>query len=160
MKYIVEIPDGVPVSEELVSFDMCRPSWWDEAYQKGLNDAWETAQAICCTENIDELERMGFNCLFTDLRANQHDAIINNSAFEVIKLLKAWKWKQNEIKVGDEIIFEGDVKAVVVDMDGRTLWALSEVGTMNVLDGTTPREKTGRFFPQVEELLKKMQEEE
>lgn len=50
-KYIIEIPDEVPVSDELVPFDMCRPSWYLEAYENGKadteDDVWEFIRIIC-----------------------------------------------------------------------------------------------------------------
>lgn len=38
-KYIVEIADEITKDSQLVPFDMCRPSWWEEAYNQGKADA-------------------------------------------------------------------------------------------------------------------------
>lgn len=35
-KYIVEIADEIEKDSALVPFDMCRPSWWEEAYKQGM----------------------------------------------------------------------------------------------------------------------------
>ena len=35
-KYIVEIADEIEKDSVLVPFDMCRPSWWEEAYKQGM----------------------------------------------------------------------------------------------------------------------------
>ena len=47
-KYIVEIEDEITKDSVLVPFDMCRPSWWEEAYSKGKADA--EAMIIHCKE--------------------------------------------------------------------------------------------------------------
>ncbi|MBP5449554.1 MAG: hypothetical protein J6Y01_05490 [Spirochaetales bacterium] len=38
-KYILEIAGEISQDSQLVPFDMCRPSWWEEAYNKGKAEA-------------------------------------------------------------------------------------------------------------------------
>lgn len=47
-KYIVEIADEITKDSVLVPFDMCKPSWWEEAYNKGKADA--EAKIIHCKD--------------------------------------------------------------------------------------------------------------
>ena len=79
------------------------------------------------------------------------------SVSEVIEKMKAYEQKQEEIKVGDEVISEDDIKAVVIDMDNYLLHVLDENG---VIQGW-PKEdvvKTDRHFPDIATVLKKMKE--
>lgn len=71
-----------------------------------------------------------------------------------------WKRKKEEIRVGDEVIIKSDgVKGVVLDED---LCGEFSVFTENGCCEAYRKihfEKTGRHFPEVAELLKKMKEE-
>ena len=71
-----------------------------------------------------------------------------------------WKRKKDEIRVGDEVIIKSDgVKGVVLDED---LCGEFSVFTENGCCEAYRKihfEKTGRHFPEVAELLKKMREE-
>lgn len=58
-KYIVEIPDEVPVSDELVPFDMCRPSWYWEAYKKGKAEAEKEKEEIHVGDEVRCMDRVG-----------------------------------------------------------------------------------------------------
>ncbi len=63
-KYIVEIPDEIEISKEsqLVPFDMCRPSWWEEAYNKGKADAQKEWTARWeCVKSTDMVS-IDFRC--------------------------------------------------------------------------------------------------
>ena len=73
----------------------------DEAYQRGLDDAWEAARKIVCDESFDSSTLMHiFN------RRSSFDGIFGSfSASEAIAKLKAYEEKKEEddIKVGDEL---------------------------------------------------------
>ena len=104
----------------------------NEAYQKGLDDAWEAAKKIVCDEELD------WNTLLHIFNRGNFDGIFGDfSASEAIEKLKAYEEKQkaeNEINVGDEVDWSGDKFIVTrifqpydkaeecdgVDMDGCT----------------------------------------
>jgi hypothetical protein len=121
----------------------------DEAYQRGLNDAWDAARKIAKLDT-DEQKRL-FGCFGIYFVAHEF------SASEAIDKIRQYEQKQEKIKVGDEVISDEDIKGVTVDMDDYLLHVLDENGVIQAW----PREdvvKTGRNFPEIAEVLKKMQE--
>lgn len=67
--------------------------------------------------------------------------------------------EKEEIKVGDEVVSEDDIKAVVIDMDDYLLHVLNENGLVQ----GWPREdvaKTDRHFPEIAAVLEKMRGEQ
>lgn len=138
-------------------------------YQQGLCDAWEAAKKIFGYEidgglPVDELRNAfgwesGLFCTADILRTN--------TASEAIAKLKAYEEQQKadaEIKVGDEVVALSG-KAIVfrrfTDAKGEDVcvyWYPDE-NRIN-RDRTSTLEKTGRHFPQVEELLEAMKDGE
>ena len=185
-KYIIELEDDIkyliingradnrcytlvrPVTElELLNSDYINEHFGDlqdEAYQCGLNDAWEAAKKIFGYEidgalNIDELKKaFGSNVYCTA------DIIRANTAAQAIAKLKAYeeKQKEDEVKVGDEVAFHHD--------DGRpdTVVVVTYIGKDGFIDGMDGRgtqyahknptkwTKTGRHF-NIDKILEEMQ---
>lgn len=125
----------------------------EEAYQKGLDDAWECAKRIVLTKTdancryftVDELEKI-FGC------STSQSVFSTYSASGAIEKVKAY-----EIKVGDELQANDDpsVKIIVSQVKGDTIWGFNSEGTFS----NRPNfdwHKTGRHFPQVAELLNAM----
>ena len=138
------------------------------SYEKGLNDAWETARKIvlpsdCYTNGlyVNMKEIFGLNDylargVFTDF-----------SASEAIAKIKEYEEKQAEqqakeekFKVGDEVISDGR-RFVVLGIDSGEwydLWCLDNGLTYDMICSKDLR-KTGRSFPQLVELFKQMKGE-
>ena len=154
-KYIIDIPDEVPVSDELVPFDMCRPSWYWEAYKKGKADtednAWEFAMTCLKMDGADFYKCFGCSMV---------DCLTELSYHEAKAKFDAWK-KEKKILVGDEVIYNSRTRAVVLKPETKerygTILATSELATISASHDDL--EKTGRHFPEVAQLLKKMREE-
>lgn len=75
----------------------------DEAYQRGLTDAWETARKIVLSVDDGGLSVYDVSKIFGD--ESSHYVLKNYSAAEAIEKLKTFEEKQKadaEIKVGDE----------------------------------------------------------
>lgn len=150
-KYIIEIPDEVPVSDELVPFDMCRPSWYGEAYEKGKAEAedevWELARIVTSMNMQDYME-----CFVGD-----PDLVMTYQ--EAKAKYEAWKKEKEEIHIGDEVRCMDRVGIVVrIDsMDGgsNVVWEDGATAYIGIKDLT----KTGRHFPEVEKLLERMKAE-
>ena len=74
----------------------------NEAYQRGLDDAWEAARKIVCDDEL------GWNTLLHIFNRGNFDGIFGDfSPSEAIAKLKAYEENQkadDEIKVGDEVI--------------------------------------------------------
>lgn len=134
-------------------------------YAKGLEDAWELARKIVLPEwdsnkkgyTINEMKeiwnRRGYSRILEDFTAQQ--------ALAKIKEYEEKQKEAAEIKVGDEVIYDRE-KCVVTAIanGGYTIMLLGLGGGYMV---RTTRDEiqgkcTGRHFPQVDEVLKQMQE--
>lgn len=116
------------------------------------NEVWEFATTCTKMDGADSVDVFGGFSL---------DSFTKYSYQEAKAKYDAWKKSKEEIHVGDEVKF-GDTNGVVVGIDTAT-----EDGGVNVVcrDGNTGYigmayvTKTGRHFPEIEELLKKMEED-
>lgn len=154
MKYIVEIPDEVKVSDELVPFDKCRPSWWDEAYQRGLNDAWVAAYKIYSVFTYGEVEKIFGSDVCTIDRIYE-----KYSPLEVVTIIREYERKtkpEEQIKVGDEVESAGDLYIVVRIRDNGTFEGICSAGVDMGLD-LNKFTKTGRHFSQITDVLEQLQ---
>lgn len=128
-------------------------------YEQGLNDAWECARSVVdCKVPFD----------FWELASGQSmlAAFKNYSAKGAIEKIREYEEKQNEaaeIKIGDEVTDDEKLKGIVTYISpcGEYLTLILEDGTALALRWRKADfKKTGRHFPQIEETLKQMQEEE
>lgn len=130
-----------------------------KTYEDGLNEAWELARKIVCLpqdggENVEWLEDT-FGTARTDF------VLRNYSASEAIDAVESYE----KLKVGDEVVDKYGWKRVVtkthnsgeitiMDCNGvfyeccQKAWRMSEF------------KKTGRHFPQIEEVLKQLEDKE
>lgn len=159
--------------KKLVPLDQMRLSWWDEAYKKGLDEAWELARRLIRNTCPNDLMAMGF---FD--RPVQHREISQvlllpySEALAKLRDYEAKKAAEDEaIKVGDE------VTCAITDFDGveynsRFVVCIIEndlagginfgpAGIDDVKDGWNwfsldDLKKTGRHFPEIAVLLEKM----
>lgn len=132
----------------------------NKTYEQGLADAWEAARKMCMPVNrggmTDNTLIEIFGTPFTG------EIITKNTAAEVIAKIKAYEEEQTEIKVGDEIT-DGKSKCVVVEkynddtgFNQSHLYALDSSGRCFSIykhNFALYWKKTGRHFPQIEELL-------
>ena len=150
-----EVHDKCMSEAEDLAYKLYSPKI-DEAYQRGLNDAWDAARKIVLSREDGGLfsyeERKAvFGC-------GNYMALKTFLAPEAIKKIRQYEQEQKDFKVGDEVISDEDIKGVTVDMDDYLLHVLDENGVIQAW----PREdavKTGRYFPEIAEVLRKMQEE-
>ena len=115
------------------------------------NEVWDFAISCVDMDGIDF-----YRCF-------EHDSVFYLTEYtysEAKSKYDEWKRKKDEIRVGDEVIIKSDgVKGVVLDED---LCGEFSVFTENGCCEAYRKihfEKTGRHFPEVAELLKKMREE-
>jgi len=122
----------------------------DEAYQRGLNDAWDVAKKISIMDSPirDEI----FGLVVTS------NIIDENSASEAIEKIQQYGREQEKIKVGNEVNGKGGRGIITkISDDGDHFNVMWENGST----GYYMREdfkKTGRHFPEIAEVLRKMQE--
>lgn len=124
----------------------------DEAYQRGLNDAWDLADDVSHNRGniLDILGCPTFGVAFKQLTASE--------AIQKLKEYEELQKVEKEIRVGDEVT-RCDRKGVVTRIDHdkcNVCWSTGETGWHSISDLT----KTGRSFPEIVEALKKMRGEE
>ena len=136
---------------------------YKEGYQDGLNDAWECARKLMLRSGrsyADIYKIFGNGSEHFVLRTfSPSEAIAKINAYE-----EARKKAEAEIKVGDEVYFcDKNHTRVVFSIfyenakEPRAL-QFTESGKY-VVDNISDLHKTGRHFPQIEEVLKQMKGE-
>lgn len=131
----------------------------EEAYQKGLDDAWECADKLN-RMTIDEVRRVFDPFGLTIERESIFLCCTPNIAIAKIKAYEEQKKaEKEEVKVGDEVKINNSKYVVVRILNNRTF---EGIGTGGMEEGLylSACKKTGRSFPQIAEVLKQLQEGE
>lgn len=123
----------------------------NEAYQRGLDDAWEAAKKIVCDDELD------WNTLLHIFNRGNFDGIFGDySASEAIAKLKAYEEKRkadDEIKVGDEVIYN-EHKFIVFATETEECYAsLFDVNGRHASASQRECKKTGRHVD-ITDMLK------
>ena len=169
-KYIIELPDdehliswwtytGTEDGKQYIDFHEVVKTLYkepdpgvikQEAYQRGLAEAWDAVRKIFSMDG-EVRETLLHNCFFKDV-------IENISAFEAVEKIRLYE-EQEEIKVGNEVNGKGGRGIITkISDDGDHFNVMWENGST----GYYMREdfkKTGRYFPEIAEVLKKMKGE-
>ena len=125
-----------------------------DEYKRGLADAWEAARKVTQVRKYggygDCLEEV-FGC---------HDTtwdVFDYSASECIEKIRQYEQgKEEQIQVGDEVITASG-KAVVLGV-GPVHFEYVNADGSNGFAKVKNAEKTGRHFPEIAEVLRKMKE--
>ena len=124
-----------------------------EAYQDGLNTAWEYARKIAL--NVEEgALRDVFNV------DTSYSIFIRYSAQEAIQKIAEYEKQKDVIKVGDEVLgtYDDTMAVIMGETEEDHVWHVyTENGCVEKWHENVFR-KTRRTFPQIEEVLKAMQE--
>lgn len=129
----------------------------NKTYEDGLNEAWEAAIKIVCLPSAGGYSASELMDIFGELDISSEHLLKHNTCAEVIAKIKEY---ENRIKVGDEVK-KGEIKGVVIDVGSPA--SMSTVWWQDGIVSGWAREslkKTGRHFPQIEEVLKRLQEGE
>lgn len=122
----------------------------NEAYQRGLKDAWECAKKISIMDSPTRDEIFGL--VITS------NIIDENFAPEAIEKIRQYEQEQEEFKLGDEVDGKsgrGIITKISDDGDHfNVMWENGSTGYYMIEDF----KKTGRRFSEIAEVLKKMQE--
>lgn len=116
----------------------------DDAYNKGLNDAWELAKKIVINSDdggytANELEEM-FRTIFPD------EVFADFTPQEALAKVKAYEEERNEIKVGDVIRLKGTGnESIVTRVTEISLYFLFKDGSCGSLFAKEEFVKTGHF---------------
>lgn len=154
--------------KKLVPLDQMRPSWWDEAYEKGLDDAWAAARKITVLPSQGGFTVKELAGIFGDEAFR--DVMQKRTASEALAKLRDYearkKAEAEAVKVGDELVHlqDSETKAVVTRIgdDGRFSGVSMSIGTLGaVFWNREPQDwrKTGRNFPEIAAVLEQMKGE-
>ena len=129
-----------------------------EAYQKGLEDAWDAARKVTQVRKYG-----GYGDCLGDVfgRTDTPWDVFDYSAPEAIEKIRQYEQeKEEQIQVGDEIETPSGLKGYVVNFtDDELVHYVSSEGRFGTM-GTSAVSKTGRHFPEIAEVLQKMKESE
>jgi len=134
----------------------------DEAYQEGLNDAWECAKKLTLLSSDGGFSSKIIKEIFGT--TNSYSIFDNMSVSTVVDKIKDYEEKQKqadaEIRVGDEVIVNGD-RAIVIKVD-IDYWyrVVYENGNTHYIHQDTIMDKTGKHYPQIVEVLKELKRNE
>lgn len=122
----------------------------EEAYQRGLSDAWEAARFIADMPYGEEEKAFG---------SGGWAFIVKHTASEAIEKIRQYEQDKEEIQVGDEVNAPFG-KAIVVNIDSvaEKIWLLYADGHGGFEYFKDAPTKTGRHFPEIAEVLQKMKE--
>ena len=127
-----------------------------EEYQQGINDAWDVARKII---RMPEGDLLNLFDVYSSV-CTSAQAILKYEASEAIAKIKEYEDSKLEIMVGDEVKTEDGMKMVIATIINKDFAGLGEDGLfmLGELDGTITR--TGRHFPEIATVLKKMRGEQ
>lgn len=123
-----------------------------KTYEDGLNEAWEVARKIACTA-----EKGGYTWTVLEQIFNTRslsDIIDTYTASEAIDAMENYE----RIKVGDEVKGHTTVGIVLECWYNDEMTIMWANGSVTIGHKSRDLTKTGRHFPQIEEVLKQMQE--
>ena len=137
--------------------------------EQGRNEAWEATKKIYLAVSKGGLSGDTIVSLFGAVTCNE--VITNFSASEAIEKIKAYEEKKQEedniIHIGDEVVMKEHIpseingKAIVIAIDGCSKCGCNVMnanGDTDWIDRDEIDRKTGRHFPEIKELMKKLQE--
>lgn len=127
-------------------------SFYEDGYQRGLSDAWDAARKI--SDMYAEERRKVFGENFIQKIHSIY------TASECIEKIRQYEQEQEEqIQVGDEVIYNGTITCVVFSPENDKRYA-SIIDADGIKYSADHREltKTGRHFPEIAEVLRKMKE--
>lgn len=135
-----------------------KKAYWEQGYNEGMKDAWELVRKLRHPSYGNTYSDNEKKDIFGYVSA---DSILTNlSASEAIQKVKEYEEKQkqddDEIKVGDEVIFPNGKKGIVWLIYGN------ECHTIGDYNRVRPKEylkRTGRHFDQIAEVLEQMKGE-
>ena len=175
MKYIIELPEeplsilalstikGIPKATKIETFEP-----YTEPDRKAIeNEVWEIARLISLEVYDGGLNRTDLNECYKSVSIQE---VMKNYSYQEAKAkYEAWKKQKDEIRVGCEVHHKGspELKIYVTDMDDNSFGGFALCRVKDVCDygdrfsecNVHQYKPTGRVFPNIVELLKKMEDE-
>ena len=174
MKYIIDVPDkdkskytlsdklSIPIqignNEFTIGIDTgLKLTPYDEsaAEQRGAEKAWELAKIVCCNECDGGMDMDDIASVFTV--GNPVTVFRKYSYAEASDKYEAWLKQKDEIKVGDEVVYD-DGKAVVLDFVMNAWFILTDNGIVTTVKSENIKHKTGRYFDEISRIVERLNE--
>ena len=136
-----------------VKDDVLHPA--DDAYNKGLEDAWELAKKIVLFGGDGGYSSQELKRIFD---FGSYEAVLK--AFtpqEALAKVKAYEEKHDEIKVGDVVTIKdgvSDFESIVTKVSGRVVYRLFSDGSCDGYADKEDLEKTGKHFDSIDEFMR------
>lgn len=163
-KYVIEIPDEVKWIQGIKSTGFGTQDYGlvpvadltpytepdeQEIRERAHEEAWRLASELMWSVSAEEIYDMPASHVFRDMTYSEAKAKYDQ-----------WKADKEKIHVGDEITIRGQ-KRVITSIDEEDIMAIDSDGATYGFpyDDINDIKRTGRTFPEVAELLKKMKEE-
>lgn len=175
MKYIIDIEDEYSMNEGGMKYYQCKQvPYWSVSHGiiKNLTPYTEPDRKAIEDEVWEFVKKMEHEipvCYLMDIYGDESEIYQNFTYQEAKTKYEAWKKKKEEIRVGDEveqITASGNpvgFKCVVTKIvNDEILRGITQTGEGVTCSSQIKRwwRKTGRHFPEVEELLKKIKGKE
>jgi len=124
----------------------------NEAYRKGLNDAWEAARKIVCLISDGGFTQDVLDSIFGS--QSYQSIMAKYSASDAIE--KISKYKSVQTQIGDEVEGDFGIGMVTKPLEGGAyiMWKDGSCGSHTANEFKL----TGRNFPELVEILRKMKE--
>ena len=154
-----QVEDLTPYTEHEPHAEVTADAY-QRGYEAGLNDAWECAREIG-KNSMCSLEEMGFD--FSQCGVNDYNpswfVVKNYSASEAIEKIEQYGQEQ-QFHVGDEFENESGKRFVIIKMNGNKIdrYVDEEGKTYCLFQEYRIMRKTGRHFPEIAIVLKKIRE--
>ena len=133
-----------------------------EAYQEGLNDAWEYAKKLTLMSSDGGFSSKIIKEIFGT--TTSYSIFNNMSISTVVTKIKDYEEKQKQadagFRIGDEVIVKGD-RAIVIKVDiDHWYRVVYENGNTDYIHQDTITDKTGKHYDAIEEVLKELRGDE
>lgn len=132
---------------------------------KSADDVYRFLDKNCCNKDAVEQKAWDFVTVLYGLSDEElYEIFPNGCPYEMTyseakAKYEAWKKSKDEIRVGDEVVDGQGIKCVVTSVDECHLHGFRSDNGGACYRQILSVTKTGRHFPEVAELLKKMREE-
>ncbi len=168
-KYIIDIPDDrigdfVGSTHLLMPYTMAEHKGhhdtglnltpYTEPDRKAIEDeVWEFARKMISTSENEMSEMWRYTTNFGE--------VIHNTTYSEAKAkYEKWRKQKDEIRVGDEVIYNSRMRAVVLKPEtGESYGTILTSEFSTIIVSHDELEKTGKHFPEVVKLLKKIRED-
>ena len=127
----------------------------DEAYNKGLNDAWNLAKKIVLPEHKGGYTTDEFIDIFG--KNTYMSAMSDFTPQEALVKVKAYEKEHDEIKVGDVVRSKGcSVEGIVTKVYEIKIYRLFKDGSCDSISTKAKEDlvKTGRHFDSIDEFMR------